>query len=190
MRYQTWGFCKKWGAFAEIDKARFDEIKAAKTVCLFAVDLEEKLVLLLDNFAEFEFELLRIAEASLIWPKRDHQGSMLERLILDRRLVNLLTSCRLYLDQTDHGISEIFGNTSQQLADVKAIKNELYDSCFGYRFMEVLRNHVQHSGLPVHIIDYRGFAGKEMVLTIGTLLLFPNPRLKLFPGTRNSKCRS
>ncbi len=161
MRYEAWGFRKNGGASAKIEKARFYEIKAAKTVCLFAVDLEEKLVLLLDNFAEFEFEMLRIAEASLIWPKRDHQGSMLERLTLDRRLVNLLTSCRLYLDQTDHGISGLFGDASQQLADVKKTKNELYDSYFGYRFMEALRNHVQHSGLPVHVIDYQRIRRKR-----------------------------
>ena len=80
---------------------------------------------------------------------------MAERLVLDRRLVNLLTSCRLYFDQTEHGISRLFGNPSQQLSDIKTTKNTLYDSCFGYRVMEAIRNHVQHSGLPVHVINYQ-----------------------------------
>ena len=80
---------------------------------------------------------------------------MQERLALDRRLVNLLTSCRLYLDQTDHGISCPFGNPSSELDTVKKLKNDLYDGHFGYRLMETLRNHVQHSGLPVHIISYQ-----------------------------------
>ena len=137
-----------------IDKSRYEQVKTAKSSCLFALEIEEKFALFLDNYYEFECELLRLAEASLIWPARDHQHSMEERLTLDRRLVNLLTACRLYLDQTDHGLSSLFGKSSPEFDNVKRFKNELYDKHWGYRLMEALRNHVQHSGLPVHGIGY------------------------------------
>ena len=96
-----------------IEQSRFYEVKKARNVCLLAVAVEEKFKLLLDNFAEFEFELLRLAEEYLIWPvsitlrDRDHFRAMQERLRVDRRLVNLLTSCRLYLDQTDQVLSQL-----------------------------------------------------------------------------------
>jgi hypothetical protein len=154
MKFEVQGYTNTGGAFCEISEARFDDIKSSKEICLFALELEEKFALLLDNFYEFEIELLKLAEASLIWPVSDHGSSMNDRLKLDRRLVNLLTSCRLYLDQTDHGISTLFGNNSAELTSIKAFKSQLYDNHWGYRFLEALRNHVQHSGLPVHIINY------------------------------------
>jgi hypothetical protein len=144
-----------------IEGARFYEVKKARNVCLLAVAVEEKFKLLFDNFAEFEFELLRLAETSLIWPlsitlrDRDHFRGMQEKLTVDRRLVNFLTSCRLYLDQTEQVLSNLFGNPSQELDSTRAFKNKLHDECFSYRLMEALRNHVLHSVLAVHEISYR-----------------------------------
>ena len=108
----------------------------------------------LDNYSEFELELLRLAQSSSLRTSGNLQDSMRDRLELDRRLANLLTSCRLYLDQTDHGISGLYGNTSTQLSEIKSYKNQLYDNHEGYQIMEALRNHVQHSGLLVHTISY------------------------------------
>jgi len=117
----------------------------------------------------------------------DHSQSMLERLCLDRRLVNLLTACRLYLDQTDHGISILFGKNSSELKDVKTFKNDLYDKHWGYRLMEALRNHAQHSGLPIHVIGYpmylsqgKGPDYKEFTISPKTEVsrLIENSRLK------------
>lgn len=154
MKYKAIGYSDSGGASIEISKERFEEVKQSKETCLFALELEEKFALLLDNYFEFESELLHLAEKARIWATRDHSDAMLRRLALDRRLVNLLTACRLYLDQTDHGISSLFGNPSDKLESVKEFKTNLYDEHWGYRFMEALRNHVQHSGLPVHVIGH------------------------------------
>jgi len=155
MKYQAYGYSdENKPLIVDIPQTHYEVVRKAKSTCLFAVELEEKFALLLDNYAEFEFELLRLAESALIWRNRGHADAMQERLILDRRLVNLLTACRLYLDQTDHGISTLFGNPSNELDTIKKFKNSLYDQHFGYRLMEALRNHVQHSGLPVRIISY------------------------------------
>lgn len=154
MKFEAVGYLNAGEANSDISEERYDSVKSAKATCIFALELEEKFALLLDNFYEFETELLKLAEAFRIWPNRDHSDSMLERLKLDQRLVNLLTACRLYLDQTDHGVSSLFGKPSDELTGVKSLKNDLYDDHWGYRFMEALRNHVQHSGLPVHIISY------------------------------------
>lgn len=154
MQYEASGYLKQGAATVGITKEYFDGVHSAKNTCLLAVDLEEKLSLLLDNFYEFEMDLLRIAEEFRIWGMCDHKGAMQRRLSLDRRVVNLLTACRLYLDQIEHGLSQAYGNPSSQLSSIKVYKNEFYDECFGYRFMEALRNHVQHAGLPVHIITY------------------------------------
>jgi hypothetical protein len=154
MKYSVSGMSGAEDFSVPVSQARFEEIKSFKAVCLFAWELEEKLALLLDNFYEFEVELLKLAEQSVIWPNHDFQDSMERRLSLDRRIVNVLTSCRLYQDQTDHGISMLYGSESAELKKVKQFKAKLFDEQWGYRFMEALRNHVQHAGLPVHVISH------------------------------------
>lgn len=137
----------------EIDARRFEEVEFAKNVCLFALSFEEKFQLVVDNYIEWETELLKQAQASILWPTNKFE-SLQHRLVLARRLTNVLTGFRLYVDQTDHALSNIFGNTSGELQAVKQFKSKLYDTHFGYRFLEALRNHVQHCDLPVETITY------------------------------------
>jgi hypothetical protein len=136
-----------------IDEKRYQEIKQARDICVLAVVLEERLQLVLDNYSEWESELLNQAQTYLLWETTRHD-SMQQRLNLDRRLINVLTAFRLYLDQTDNNISAIFGSASSELEAIKKFKNGLYDKYFGYRFLEALRNHAQHCGLPVQMITF------------------------------------
>jgi len=137
-----------------ISESRFQEIRSAKQTCLLAVELAEKINLLIDNYYELEVELLRLAEGQRIWPKREHVQAMQERLLLDRRIINLLTSCRLYLDHSLHTASSLFGEGAPEYIAAKKRVCERYDDIFGFRFMEALRNHVQHRGLLVDTIGY------------------------------------
>ncbi len=154
MKYQTCCYVNNRIVRDDIDTEIFKKIKEARAACLFALELEEMFALLFDNFAEFEVELLRLAEFSLLWPEQAYNYTQLmpQRLLLDRRLVNLLSSCRLYIDQSDHGLSRLFGKPSVEFTSIAKFKNELYDSHLGYRLMETLRNHIQHSGLATRSI--------------------------------------
>ena len=165
MRYQVTGYVLKREhapatgarpvgvATKVIDEKLYKEIKQARDICLLAVVLEERLQFVLDNYAEWESELLDQAQEHLLWQTR-RSDAMQQRLTLDRRLANVLTAFRLYVDHTDTSLSDIFGKDSSELDAIKKIKNELYDNCFGYRFLEALRNHVQHCGLPVQIVTF------------------------------------
>ncbi len=162
----------------QISEEEYEDLKSAKSTCIFALELEEKFALLMDNYCEFETELLKLAETSRIWVNRDHGDSMNERLLLDRRIVNLLTASRLYLDQTDHGISSLFGKPSDELTAVKTFKNVLYDDHWGYRFLEAMRNHVQHAGLPVHIISYNSRISKDSIPNYTQYTIIPQVSTK------------
>jgi len=180
MKYQAYGYAGAKIATQGIDRETFERVKEARATCLFALEIEETFALLFDNFAEFEVELLRLAEFSLLWlgRARDHTESMQERLLLDRRLVNLLTSCRLYLDQTDDGISTLFGNPSGELTSVKEFKNDLYDSHWGYRLMEALRNHVQHFGLAARVITLNSFRSSGDGPDYSEFTVYPQANVK------------
>jgi hypothetical protein len=149
------GFYEKGEKFREeLTADLFQSILRAKETYMLAVDLEEKINLLIDNHHEFELELLKLAEAKRTWPKTEAMDAMQKRLLLDRRIVNLLSACRLYLDQSSHAMSYLFAAENKEFTAANERRHKFYDSNFGYRFMEALRNYVQHRGLLVHYLVY------------------------------------
>jgi|ERR1700722_10365212 len=107
---------------APIEAVKFNEVKKSQDICTFALVIEERFQLGLDNFHEWETELLEQAQKSLIWNINDFATAMQQRLDLDRRFVNLLSSLRLYLDQSDHNVSQVFGEDSEEFKGVKKFK--------------------------------------------------------------------
>lgn len=164
MRYHAYGHLRRNGTIIQqpITAKEFSDAAGAKGVCLQAVAFEERIHLVVDNLHELECDLLRLAHKSLLWPETLHRSAMQERLLLDRRIINLLTASRLYLDHSAHAISDIFGKQSIELVSFKAETARLYDSRFGYRFMEALRNAVQHRVLAVNSITYTSGASGEL----------------------------
>jgi len=187
MKYEVSGYGDHKIVSTTITEVRYQEVCAARRICLFALEIEEKCALLIDNYYEFECELLKLAQASAIWPHMEHSDSMLKRLSLDRRIVNLLTACRLYLDQTEHTISSIFGVSSTEIARFRKLRNDLYDAHWGYRLMEAIRNHVQHAGLVAHSITHsssliggriKNYAQQTVLPTTNVETLATNPGFK------------
>lgn len=68
----------------------------------------------------------------------------------NRRTLNLLSASRLYLDQYSQWLKEVGAKPES----VRNLSHKLYDAHFEYRFMEALRNHVQHVGHAVHGVNY------------------------------------
>jgi hypothetical protein len=61
----------------------------------------------------------------------------------------LLTSARLYIDQVGQHVTECLPLRSDAKTVVQNLFATEYDAHFEYKFMEALRNYVQHRGLPV-----------------------------------------
>jgi hypothetical protein len=84
------------------------------------------------------------------------------RLALNRRLVNLLTSARLYLDQLPQPVAACAPDGEAAKAQIKKVISEQYDGFKEYRFMDALRNYTQHRGIPIHWISHAGsWVGNE-----------------------------
>ncbi|HUP63442.1 MAG TPA: hypothetical protein VNA69_23860 [Thermoanaerobaculia bacterium] len=136
----------------EIDEAGFEQVRKAVEQLEAALGIEEKLDLVLANFAEYEGELLQLALTYML----DFQGEWASRRaksqIVNRRIVNLLSAARLYLDHVRHELNAMFSPGSRELADFELATNAQFDNVLAYRFCEQLRNHVQHQGLPIQEI--------------------------------------
>ncbi len=142
--------------FIEIDRAEYELVKVARTNLLELLLLEETFDILIENFQEYEAELLSIASRDMIFGFTDDISSSNERIIVSRRIVNLLSACTMYLDQSLHHLTTIYSKDSEKVKIAISKTNYYYDNNFGYRVMEALRNHAQHRGFPIHSIMFSG----------------------------------
>lgn len=131
-----------------------DEIHVAMRGLLGVLSIEEKFSILTDNFEEFEGALLNGALYRSLYRPRDWAEAIGELHTLNRRLVNLLATTRLFADQVPHTLSGLFpSDDSLKISFTRAQARE-YDAHLGYRVMEAVRNYIQHRSLPVHVISY------------------------------------
>ena len=144
--------------FIDLSQAEFESIREAKTNLVMALNVEEKLNLVLENYAELEREMLGIAADHLLFQNHNWSSFVGEVHLISRRIVNLLSACRMYIDQVKHEISSAYGPSSEASKELIAAFSHEYDSKFGYRVMESLRNYVQHRSLPVHSLVIESYA--------------------------------
>jgi hypothetical protein len=141
-------------ASIELSEAEYLQLKSAQKNLIEALFMEEKLDVVISNYLELETDLLSSAARHMVQRNQDYIWFQTERNLLNRRLVNLLSACRSYVDQTKHHLSNIFGNESDVVTKIEEYKTKQYEQCLGYRVMEALRNYVQHRGFPIHAVTY------------------------------------
>ncbi|MEM5495826.1 hypothetical protein WNY77_00305 [Paraglaciecola mesophila] len=134
----------------DIDEATYCEIYDARDILSAAMAVEEKYELLLNNYLELEKESLNVTTDNMLYRSKDYSGFFDIRLAFNQRVVNLLTSTRLYVDQIQQHIKVCLPNDLEAAITVRQYFSTEYDQQFEYRFMEALRNYVQHRGLSVH----------------------------------------
>lgn len=135
-----------------ISEGEFESFKKAKICLNSALALEENYDLLLSNYREFELEVLSASLTDMISFSHDYEDFFEIRTSINRRALNLLSATRRYLDQYSKHLKKVGANP----AEAKAVCSKAYDDFFEYRFMEALRNHVQHEGLAVHSVTKGG----------------------------------
>lgn len=114
--------------------------------------IEENFDLLIGNYLELEQTALFLAASDMVRHRSDYHEFFEVRADLNRRAVNLLSTARLYVDQVQQRISAC----DHDKIPIKAALAQRYDANFEYRFMEALRNHVQHNGSAIHSVQLGG----------------------------------
>lgn len=140
----------------EIDANRYAELKNAKEIQVAALHVEAIFEMLIRNYKEFEREILTLTLAHVVRDYPTWAGMFSDRFLLIRRLANLLTTARLYIDQAKHTVSSSSVNLGCTKSQVEAAFSRQYDKLVGYRIMEALRNHIQHRGVAVMGVSYLG----------------------------------
>ncbi|WP_420170648.1 hypothetical protein ACN99C_11685 [Pseudomonas alloputida] len=134
-----------------ISKDEFDHIKQCIAVLSTALAIEEKYELVTCNYIEYEQDLLNCALAHQVRFAADY-GDMFDEITkFNRRITNILTSTRMYMDHMPRHLRKCL--PAEGKADLVLFLKELthgeYNANFEYAFLEALRNHLQHAGLCV-----------------------------------------
>jgi hypothetical protein len=142
------------GPLLEMAPEEFEHLKRARRGFMVLREIEEKLDLVLENFAEYEQELLSLTLRRTLFWDLSWSSFVNDINLINRRLANLLTTGRLYLDQVKGDIHSIYNRDGPVSQGLNKRLAEVYDAKFGYRVMEALRNHMQHRGLPITGVNY------------------------------------
>lgn len=135
-------------------KEEHEALLRAKKALRFGVAFEQRLDILLENYATLERYILDLALRNAVF-MGDTRGRLGEgKHNVNRHLNNLLSSAKLYIDQTAHALSEQFGQDSSQFERYIGVKRDEYDNSFAYRSLEALRGYMQHRGLPTHSVSF------------------------------------
>lgn len=140
--------------FIAIDKAEFEATLLAQESFFIALGTEEKFDLLSENYLEFEDDLLQLSMRRMLfqeWTWSQLKGDISR---INRRLMNLLATGRTYRDQIDRDLCALYGHGSDKRQQIQTALSHEYDTRFGYRMMEELRNHSQHFGMLLWGIGY------------------------------------
>jgi len=141
------------GKFPEIDinSDRFLRLKSSRAILTEALAVEEKYEIVISNYLDLEKELINVSVSEMVRGCLEYADFFDVRLALNIRLVNLLTSVRLYKDHlVCHHLPACLPGESGIKECAEKIFSDEYKKNFDYRFMEALRNHVQHRGTAVH----------------------------------------
>jgi hypothetical protein len=165
--------------FVDISESDYQHIKVARYKLIEALNIEEKWELVVENYREFEMEILKSSTSYMLFSYYEYSPLVNELNKINRRLINLLTACRLYVDQIIHQISNIYGISSLQGELIRKQMVDEYESEISYRFMEALRNHVQHRGFPIHRIIFNSKRLEDIDGGRGGLLYSLTPGIEL-----------
>ena len=138
--------------FVEISKEQYEAIASSRKCLLECLYIEQKFDLLVENYLDYEISLLSSSASYMIFRNQDYYWFQFERMKAIRKIFNLLSTCRLYFDQTSINISNIYKEKDKSIiSKLKQFKKNEYDKYSSYRIMEQLRNHIQHNDLPIGI---------------------------------------
>jgi hypothetical protein len=140
--------------FLEISRDDFATVTTAQRNLLVMLSIEEKFDALLQNYVEYERELLSLALEHSLFQTFEWSTTISELHTLNRRLANVLTMARVYVDHTKQDLGAIYGQGADITEKLTQALRASYDESLGYRVMEALRNHIQHSAFPIGGVRY------------------------------------
>ena len=133
----------------EIGAAQYAALKDALEIQGVALEIEERFNLVMTNYEEFEREILTTTLAYMVRTNPTWGGMFSDRLLLNRRIVNLLNTGKLYVDQVKNSVNKSAAQIGCTREQSEAVFSEQQEKAPGYRIVAALRHHFQHRSLAI-----------------------------------------
>jgi hypothetical protein len=140
--------------FLPLSRHQFDEAKRVVLRLVQALDIEEKLNIVLENYEELEREVLSMTLHDMIFDPKESQDARAEIFQGTRRLLNLMSAGYMYLEQVGPDLKRLYGNRAHLTNMNQRITDEARDNR-GFRVMQPLRNVLQHNALIIREVTHR-----------------------------------
>lgn len=137
-----------------ISEEDYIALSDAKHTLSIALRIEEKFDLVLANFLDLEKKILTTTAEYMVSLDIDYDRIYEIRSSLNRRMVNFITSGKMYTELISSIASKCTNAPLETKKIIEELKNKQYDESLDYRTMESLRNHVMHSGVAVHKLSF------------------------------------
>lgn len=147
-----------------ISSNQFNEAADANERMQLVIAAEEKFDAIARNYLDFESDMLNCALETALVGFGQGMEQMAVRRLLNRKLSNLLSASRSYIDFLRH-TAKLVLPTDADATSVIGLFAEHYDRSLSYRTLELLRNHAQHAGFPIQSVQYSTTAMREVAGT-------------------------
>jgi len=152
--YSLTYFSNKQEMRLNITQDEYDGLIQAREIDHSQFIIENKYQILLENYAELEEELLRFS-LNLTLRTSDPWDTLRDAIpLFDRRVLNFLSSARMYIDQIPSDIGGASRNSEFVKERFLKSLSAQFDNSLAYRVCEALRNYTQHKDLPVHRVSH------------------------------------
>lgn len=134
-----------------ISKNDFDTLVRAKNNLHLLYQMTETYAVVVESYKQLELSKFELEIDQLLFKRFEYNDVTNARIKLNAPISGFLSACRHLLDSYQQILGEILGKLEAKRFKQKT--HELYDESFEYRFIEALRNYVQHHAAPIH--NYR-----------------------------------
>ena len=151
MKYQITEDVLENSPVVEISKDLFESLRIARNTLSQALYLEEKYELLLKSYFEWEQTIAIVNLYNMTYRMSGYEDFFEHRININLKLITLLTVSRLYIKHTQSHLKHLMDGHKEFHRKILATQ---YDNNIDYRFMDALRNYMQHREIPLHWITY------------------------------------
>jgi hypothetical protein len=142
--------------FIALSEKEYAELLLAKAFVIEALRFEEKWELVVGNFIDLEKTLNDLSTEHMIQFSGAYESMNDWRLVINRRVMNMLATCRMYLDHAPQHLQRLQSEVPELKERFVALTRRQFDNSLAYRIAETMRNHALHAGLPVEEISLQG----------------------------------
>jgi hypothetical protein len=132
----------------EITRDEFETIRTAKRGVFFALGIEERFAMFRENYREYEREIFEIAQKEVLYAQFEWAEHVEDIYVINRRLLNLLSSARLCKDVMSNALHASFV-PEEVRHKIRVTRADVSSGYWQFDFLEIIRNKIQHKLLPV-----------------------------------------